>query len=117
MAYLLDTGVLLRLVDNRDAAYWTIFRAVALLRAKGEELVLGFQNASEFWNVSTRPKSARGGYGLRVDQVDRRVMQFERMFKMVHESQAVYEEWRRLLILHSITGVSVHDARLVARMG
>jgi predicted nucleic acid-binding protein len=29
---------------------------------------------------------------------------------------AVHQEWRRLLVTYSISGVQVHDARLVAAM-
>jgi predicted nucleic acid-binding protein len=32
------------------------------------------------------------------------------------DSLAVHEEWRRLLVMHSVSGVQVHDARLVAAM-
>lgn len=35
---------------------------------------------------------------------------------MLPDSLAVHEEWRKLLVTHSISGVQVHDARLVAAM-
>jgi predicted nucleic acid-binding protein len=116
MAYLIDSGVLLRLVDRNDARHTSILRAVQLLRARGERLVIAVQNVSEFWNVSTRPTTARGGYGLTVRQVEARVRTFERLFELVHLSPDVYAEWRRLLVAHDIIGVSVHDAKLVALM-
>jgi hypothetical protein len=32
------------------------------------------------------------------------------------DSSAVYSEWRRLVVTFSVSGVQVHDARLVAAM-
>ncbi len=31
-------------------------------------------------------------------------------------NEAVHREWRRLVVLHEVKGVKVHDARLVASM-
>jgi predicted nucleic acid-binding protein len=35
---------------------------------------------------------------------------------LLADSLAVHEEWRKLLVTHGISGVQVHDARLVAAM-
>jgi predicted nucleic acid-binding protein len=35
---------------------------------------------------------------------------------LLADSEAVYHEWRRLVLAHSVSGVKVHDARLVAAM-
>lgn len=32
------------------------------------------------------------------------------------DNERVHVEWRRLVVEHSVTGVQVHDARLVAAM-
>jgi hypothetical protein len=32
------------------------------------------------------------------------------------DSEAVYREWRRIVVQHSVLGVHVHDARLAAVM-
>jgi len=32
------------------------------------------------------------------------------------ENEAVYREWRKIVVQHSVSGVRVHDARLVAVM-
>jgi hypothetical protein len=32
------------------------------------------------------------------------------------DSERVHKEWRRLVVTHSVAGVQVHDARLVAAM-
>jgi predicted nucleic acid-binding protein len=41
---------------------------------------------------------------------------FEERLRLLPDSLAVHEEWRRLLVTFSISGVQVHDARLVAAM-
>ena len=40
----------------------------------------------------------------------------ERDFEFLPDSQEVHNRWRSLLVAHSIQGVQVHDARLVASM-
>jgi predicted nucleic acid-binding protein len=71
---------------------------------------------AEFWNVSTRPATARGGFGLTVAEAGRRLALIEKMVEFVTESPASYTEWRRPVVSHGMSGVQVHDARLVAVM-
>ena len=61
MPVLLDTGVLLRLFERLDPNYSDVRAVLKLLWARGDEMVITPQNAVEFWNVSTRPVTARGG--------------------------------------------------------
>lgn len=65
MRYLVDTNVLLRLLQRNDPKYTTIRQVVRTLMARGDDLCCAPQNIVEFWNVCTRPASARGGFGLR----------------------------------------------------
>lgn len=41
---------------------------------------------------------------------------FEEKLRLLPDSLAVHEEWRTLLVTHGVSGVQVHDARLVAAM-
>jgi predicted nucleic acid-binding protein len=116
MQVLVDTGILLRVFDRFDLRQRTIVRALRKLRSDGHELVTTTQNVAEFWNVSTRPASARGGFGLPVDIVDDRVKVIERLGAILTFSLQAYQEWRQIVVRHQVTGVSVHDARLVAVM-
>lgn len=63
MQYLLDTGILLRLVNPQAAEHSEIRHAVQELKRLGHSAVCTFQNRAEFWNVCTRPVTARGGLG------------------------------------------------------
>jgi predicted nucleic acid-binding protein len=116
MKYLLDTGILLRLVHPSDARHQEIVDALASLKSQGHSFYTAMQNIAEFWNVSTRPATARGGFGLTPDEAERRLGIIERAVEVVIESSASYIEWKRLVKAHGVCGVEVHDARLVALM-
>jgi predicted nucleic acid-binding protein len=116
MQYLVDTGVWLRLFDRTDPEHAAIREALRSLRSSGHSLAACPQNIAEFWNVSTRPASARGGYGKSVATTDGRVQFIERFGRILAESPTAYDGWRKLLVRHQIQGLSVHDARLVSMM-
>jgi predicted nucleic acid-binding protein len=40
----------------------------------------------------------------------------ERLFPLLRDSGTQYREWRRLVVQYGVSGVQVHDARLVAVM-
>jgi predicted nucleic acid-binding protein len=44
------------------------------------------------------------------------VEEIERILTPLPDTPAAYTEWKRLVAKHSVTGVKVHDARLVALM-
>ena len=48
MAYLLDTGILLRLVDTRDQVHDVVRNAVEVLATQSEDLFVTNQNIAEF---------------------------------------------------------------------
>jgi predicted nucleic acid-binding protein len=116
MQYLVDTGVWLRFFDRTDSEHANIRTALQRLRSGGHSLTTCTQNIAEFWNVSTRPKTARGGYGKSVDVTERRVEFIERFATVLDDSPAAYRRCRTLLSQHRIQGTTVHDARLVALM-
>ena len=116
MQYLVDTGIWLRLFDRSDPEHAAILQAMRSLPAAGHTLATCPQDIAEFWNVSTRPTSARGGYGQSVLKTERRVQFIERASVILGESPAAYQEWRQLLTAYNVEGVAVHDARLVAMM-
>jgi predicted nucleic acid-binding protein len=41
---------------------------------------------------------------------------FEQTFPQLPESAEVYDRWRELVVRYGVSGVQVHDARLVAFM-
>jgi predicted nucleic acid-binding protein len=115
MNVLVDTGVLLRLLDRADLQHADIRSALRRLKGRGDTLVTAAQNLAEFWNVCTRPASARGGYGLAVPEVERRLRLVERLFPILMDTPSTYGLWRNLVVTYTVQGVQVHDARLVPR--
>ena len=109
MLVLVDSGILLRLLEPSDPRHAAIRGAVRVLRNRGNTLVMSTQNAAEFWNVCTRPVAARGGFGLSIANAERRL-------RVIPDNPVAYQVWRGLLVSHAVKEVHVHDARLVALM-
>jgi hypothetical protein len=63
----------------------------------------------------TRPV-VRNGLGLTVAEAEREVRAIEAGMTLLPDSEAVYREWRRIVVQHGVLGVQVHDARLAAAM-
>ncbi|HSZ54720.1 MAG TPA: type II toxin-antitoxin system VapC family toxin [Tepidisphaeraceae bacterium] len=116
MAVLIDTGVLLRIPNRNDPLHLNVRAAFRGLQSHGEQLVATLQNMSEFWNVCTRPASARGGFGLTIEQAEKRLRLLERLVTILPDPPALYERWREIVLSHRVSGVQVHDAKLVAGM-
>jgi predicted nucleic acid-binding protein len=113
--YLVDSNILLRWVKTDHRDYPAVVSASdAILRHDGV-LCYTSQNVAEFWNACTRPVD-RNGYGLSPQDTDRRARSFEEKLRLLPDSLAVHEKWRKLLVTHSVSGAQVHDARLVAAM-
>jgi len=49
-------------------------------------------------------------------EADRILQHLERLFPLLPDSANVYPVWRRLVVDYDVSGVQVHDARLVATM-
>lgn len=113
--YLVYTNVLLRFVDRSHLLHPAIRSAMGKLRQNGHTLHITSQNCIEFWNVATRPIE-RNGFGLNPANADRLLRLIERLFSVLPDSPTIYLEWRRLVVTHNVSGVQVHDARLVAAM-
>lgn len=116
MPYMADTNILLRFISPSDPNHELIRNAIRYLLKRGEEVCYTSQNLAEFWNVCTRPVAARNGFGLSIEETDRRAQVIERYFTFLPDSEAVHTEWRRLVVDYRVSGVKVHDARIVASM-
>jgi predicted nucleic acid-binding protein len=116
MRYLLDSGILLRVVNRADALNPQVRAAVGELRRQQHGFCTGLQNLAEFWNVCARPGAARGGHGLSIEATAPPQRLLERGGEVLTDTPATYTEWRRLVVAHGVMGVQVHDARVVALM-
>lgn len=112
---LIDTNILLRITRRSDPQHRLIDTALAQLAGQGTILNYTHQNIAELWNAMTRPL-VRNGFGLTVDDAEREVRAIETGMVLLSDSEAVYREWRRIVVQHRVLGVQVHDARLAAAM-
>jgi predicted nucleic acid-binding protein len=113
--YLLDTNVLLRWIQPNSPDYQVVAAALEALVRQPAVLCYTSQNLAEFWNTCTRSVE-RNGYGLSPAETDRRTGLIEAQLRLLPDNVAVHQEWRRLVVVHCVSGVQVHDARLVAAM-
>ena len=113
--YLLDSNILIRWVQPTDPDYAVVESALDALARQKEILCYTSQNLAEFWNACTRPAN-RNGYGLTPQETDKRARFFEGKLRLLPDSLPIHQEWRKILVAHNVSGVQVHDARLVAAM-
>ena len=113
--YLIDSNILIRWVQTGDPGFPVADAALEQLMLSNADLCYTSQNIGEFWNALTRP-AVRNGYGLSPEEVDRSAISVESRLRFLPDSATVHQEWRRLLVLYRVSGVQVHDARLVAAM-
>jgi predicted nucleic acid-binding protein len=116
MAYLLDTGILLRLVNAQDASHGMIQQSIRALIAHQESLHITTQNVAEFLNVATRPV-ANNGFGWAPQfAVSALSLEIEPICSILVESSGLPAELKRLATTYTVVGKQIHDARLVAMM-
>ena len=113
MDYLVDTSVLVRAVHPLDPSRAIAVKALRSIGSTGNRLCVLPQNLAEFWFVCTRPVYSNG-LGYSFVRTRRYVSAFEPFFELFYETPDVYQEWRRLLDEHRISGRQLFDARLAA---
>jgi predicted nucleic acid-binding protein len=115
VSYLLDTNILVRLVDRASAQQDMAIAALASLLAQGSELYISAQNPIEFWSVATRPLSANG-LGWDTTRAFTELNDIRDRFPSLDDTPDVFLNWLRLVSAEGVSGRQVHDARLVAVM-
>jgi predicted nucleic acid-binding protein len=113
MSYLIDTSVLLRLVNSSDALHATALEAIVKLHRAQVPLYLTTQSLIEFRNVATRPTQV-SGLGLSSAEATVMSQVFETQFSLLDESPDFYVEWKRIVDGLRVIGTLVHEARIVA---
>lgn len=115
MIYIADTNFSLRFAIRQNPLHSTVRQAVRTLRQKGDEIYILPQTCVEFWNVATRP-AKNNGFGFTVSDTDFFLRLIERIFPLLPDDSNVHKEWRKLVLNFGVSGVQVHDARIVAAM-
>mgnify|MGYP001237753649 CR=1 FL=1 len=115
MNFLTDTNILLRLIEPGSPHHTEAKNAVEKLLNRGNTLFITLQNVSEFWKVSTRPDD-KNGLGFSVARTDAELTKIEQVFDLLPDTAEVYKNWRELVVKYSVSGIKVHDAKIVASM-
>src|SRR4051812_1552838 len=97
MSYLLDTGVLLRFFVRSDPVFSDVAQCLHRMRREGTAPFVAMQNLTEFWNVSTRPATARGGYGLSISVTQKRIRVIEQLTRVLYPNALSHEVWKALV--------------------
>ena len=112
---LIDTNVLLRLLQPQHSQYSTAVAAVAELRRQRVDLCLAPQNLVEFWAVATRPL-VNNGLGMTPRMVAGELRALNGLFRLLEGKPGVAGAWETLVGKHLVWGKQAHDAHLVAVM-
>lgn len=113
MTILVDTNILLRVVDQASNEHAVCVEALRMLDDRGEDLAICAQVMIEFWSVSTRPLNANG-LGLDSQRAGRLLDGFIQSMTLLPEPADIGMRWRRVVDQYSVISKQAHDARLVA---
>lgn len=111
----LDTNVLLRSAEPAHPMHLEAVNAVKGILENGGRVCLVPQNLIEFWSVASRPIE-NNGFGWNSARIDSEISGIESALTVLSDSQAIYREWRRLVVAYEVVGKQVHDTRIVAAM-
>jgi hypothetical protein len=106
--YLVDSNVLLRWIKPDDRDYPLVVSAIDSTLQRGAVFCYTSQNVAEFWNTCTRPLD-HNGYGLSPQEADRRARCFEDKLRLLPDSLAVHQEWRKLPLILEPSQQSIHE--------
>lgn len=115
MEVLVDTNVLLRLLQPLHPQCAMASAAIAKLRAQRANLFIATQNLVEFWVVATRPVT-QNGLGMSPLKAAAEVQTLLGLFSLLEGRTGVAAMWEKLVSTHLISGKLAHDAHLVAVM-
>jgi len=113
--YLADSNILIRLAHREHPLFPVVRKAMNELELRNIGIAYTLQNMTEFWNALT-PPLARNGFGLSIEDRANDAKEIVEAFLRLTDTSAVYDEWRRLVVRHRVSGVQVHDAHLAASM-
>ena len=115
MKFLVDTNIIIRTIEIESDLSQQVTEAIEYLLRKEHQLYIVPQNLIEFWNVYTRPKS-KNSFGYSPDEANQEIQYLKTFFDLIPDTEEIYDQWERLVNDYKVSGVQVHDARLVATM-
>lgn len=86
-----------------------------ICRAKGAHFLFYHKIVLNSGTFATRPLD-RNGFGKTPSQADVTLLGIENLFVTLTDIPSIYDRWRQLVVQFNVSGVQVHDARIVAAM-
>lgn len=115
-SYLLDTNVVLRLIDRQDPKHIVCRAAIDILIRQQAEICLAPQILVEFWVVAARP-AENNGLGWSPEETDMQIGHLCGFFPLRPEYPGIFDHWRRRIARQAaVRGKRAHDARIAAFM-
>lgn len=115
MQVLADTNILVITANPSSPFYQETTSALVKLRQQGTQLCILAQNLYEFWAVATRP-IANNGLGFTATQAQGELQRLKGFFQLMPDTPAIFAEWERLVVQHSVSGKNTHDTRIAAAL-
>ncbi|QQS32746.1 MAG: type II toxin-antitoxin system VapC family toxin [Acidobacteriota bacterium] len=115
MRVLVDTNILVRILEPSNRLHSAAVESLAKLRNDGDLLYIVPQNLVEFWAIATRPLEANG-LGLDTSTAKVQIDMIKLHFPLLNENETLYDKWEELVVAHQVKGKATHDARIVAAM-
>ena len=113
--YLLDTNVVVRLMEPLAPEHVEVENAIRRLLTAGHRLVLTLQVLIELWVVATRPVEVNG-FGWPPSKAADVISCLRTRFALLDEGAAAFERWLDLVASAQVCGKRAHAARLAAVM-
>ena len=114
MRLIVDTSVILRLSQPNTPACEQSIAALDQLGATHTCCIVP-QVLYEFWVVATRPID-KNGLGFSPEVATAEVQGLTKLFPLLRDERAIYEQWQQLVTRHDVRGKTAHDTRIVAAM-
>lgn len=111
---LLDTNIVLRLLDHSAVEHADCVGAIEALLQRGDTLCLAPQILIELWVVATRPADVNG-LGWNEAQSMDAIDHLQALFTLLADTPAVFDTWLAM-VRKGVRGKRAHDARLAAFM-
>ncbi len=115
MRILIDTNILVRVMQLNSPQRDIASRAIGTLRGEQHELHTVPQVLYEYWAVATR-SAEHNGLGFSVEQVSQHLLDWQELCPALRDEIDVVTPWTTLVSKHRVLGKQAHDAHLVAAM-
>lgn len=115
MRCLLDTNILLRLLNRDDPQHLLVTQSLDALIEQGYLLTVVPQVLVEFYVVATRPKGVNG-FGWTAAEAYERVIFLTETFALLADVPSIFDNWLHIVEDGRAIGKRAHDARIMAAM-